>query len=241
MVQTETEYAVPSASLRGRAMLLSDVPPGTLVGEVVRSVAMYKNFGVTLMYTHLRRAMEAKGRMAKAGYAANLFIGASAMGALAYQMKQVAKGKEPIAMTGEHAKEFWGAAILQGGGLGIYGDFLFSDVNRYERGMAETLAGPVVSAANDVRKLTVGNAIELAQGEQTKAGKEAVQFARSYTPGGSLWYTRLAYERILLDQLQKEVDPDYQERFRSMETRARREMDQEYWWAPGDSAPQSQR
>lgn len=237
MVQTETEYAVPSASLRGRAMLLSDVPPGTLVGEVVRSVAMYKNFGVTLMYTHLRRAMEAKGRMAKAGYAANLFIGASAMGALAYQMKQVAKGKEPIAMTGEHAKEFWGAAILQGGGLGIYGDFLFSDVNRYERGMAETLAGPVVSAANDVRKLTVGNAIELAQAEETKAGKEAVQFARSYTPGGSLWYTRLAYERILLDQLQKEVDPDYQERFRSMEMRARRELDQEYWWGPGEAVP----
>lgn len=240
MVQTETEYAVPSASLRGRATLLSDVPPGTLVGEVIRSVAMYKNFGVTLMFTHGQRALQAKGKMAKVGYAANLFIGATVMGALAYQMKQVAKGKEPLDMTGEHAGDFWGAAILQGGGLGIYGDFLFSDVNRYDRGVAETLAGPVVSAANDIRKLTVGNVIEAAQGKDTNAGKEAVQFARSYTPGGSLWYARLAYERILLDQLQKEVDPDYQERFRALETRARREMDQEYWWGPGEAVPAGQ-
>jgi len=237
MVQTETEFAVPGASVRGRALLFSDVPPGTFVGEMIRSVAMYKNFGVTLMFTHARRALLAKGKMAKAGYAANLFIGTTAMGALAYQLKQIAKGKDPIDMTGEHAADFWGAAILQGGGLGIYGDFLFSDVNRYDRGIAETLAGPVVSAANDVRKLTVGNVLEATQGKETKAGKEAVQFARNYTPGGSLWYARLAYERILLDQLQKEVDPNYQERFRSMESRAWREMDQEYWWRPGEETP----
>lgn len=247
MIQTETEFAVPGASVRGKALLFSDAPPGTFVGELVRSVAQYKNFGVTMVFTHGQRTLMQKGRMAKAGYAANLFIGATAMGALAYQLKQIAKGKEPIEMTGEHAGEFWGAAILQGGGLGIYGDFLFSDVNRYDRGMAETLAGPTVSAANDVRKLTIGNAMEGASNaweaahgrptKDTKIGKEAVQFARNYTPGGSLWYARLAYERILLDQLQKEVDPEYQERFRSMEARARREMDQEYWWRPGEATP----
>ena len=89
-------------------------------------------------------------------------------------------------MTGEHAGKFSGAAMLQGGGLAIYGDFLFSDVNRYDRGMAETMAGPVVSAMNDARKLTIGNAIEFVQGEETKAGKEAIYFARRYTPGGTL-------------------------------------------------------
>ena len=26
---------------------------------------------------------------------------------------------------------FWGAAFLQGGGMGLYGDFLFADLNRY--------------------------------------------------------------------------------------------------------------
>jgi hypothetical protein len=238
MIQTETEFAVPSGSLRGRAMLLSDVPPGTFLGEIVRSVAMYKNFGVTLVFTHGRRALMQKGPMAKAAYAANLLITTTIMGGMAMQLKSLSKGKEPQDMTGEKAPEFWGAAMLQGGGMGIYGDFLFNDVNRHGSSMGETLAGPVVSAANDLRRLTVGNVAQLPGEEPTRFGREAVGFARDFTPGGSLWYARLAYQRILLDQLQKEVDPDYQDSFKAMESRARSEMGQEFWWKPGEDRPE---
>jgi hypothetical protein len=238
MVQTETEFAVPSGSLRGRAVLLSDVPPGTFLGEVTRSVAMYKNFGVTLVFTHAMRALAEKGAMSKAAYGANLLITMTAMGALSYQLKNISKGKEPLDMTGEHAADFWGAAMLQGGGLGIYGDFLFSDVNRHGGSMAETLAGPVVSAANDARRLTIGNALELPGEKPTNAGREAVNMLEKYTPGGSLWYGRLAYQRLLLDQLRKETDPDYQDHFRAMERRARNEMGQDFWWRPGEMAPE---
>ena len=38
--------------------------------------------------------------------------------------------------------EFWGAALLQGGGLGIFGDFMVSSVSRGGRGIEETVAGP---------------------------------------------------------------------------------------------------
>jgi len=235
MVQTETEFAVPSGSLRGRAVLLSDVPPGTFLGEVTRSVAMYKNFGVTLVYTHMLRGLAEKGAMSKIAYGANLMITMAAMGALSYQMKTIDKGREPLDMT---TADFWGAAILQGGGLGIYGDFLFSDVNRHGGSMAETLAGPVVSAANDVRKLTIGNMIELPGDKPTNAGREAVNMLERYTPGGSLWYGRLAYQRLLLDQLRKETDPDYQDHFHAMERRARTDMGQGFWWRPGEMAPE---
>ncbi|CAN5348880.1 hypothetical protein BH10PSE12_BH10PSE12_18810 [soil metagenome] len=238
MVQTEQMWAIPESTVRGRAYLLSDVRPGTVAGEALRSTAMYKGFGVSLAYMQAKRSMSAKGKMAKAGYAANLLIATTIMGALAMQLKNIAKGKDPVDMTDQHAGAFWGAAILQGGGMGIYGDFLFSDINRFGGGLGDTVAGPVVGLASDVRNLTIGNAAQIPGEGPTNAGRESINMARRYTPAiGSLWYTRLAYERILLDQLQKEVDPHYQDRFHAMEAKARKEMDQEYWWRPGEMAP----
>ena len=86
----------------------------------------------------------------------------------------MSKGRDPRPMEGP---EFWGAAFLQGGGLGIYGDFLFSDVNRFDRGLAETIAGPVVGFADDVRKLTIGNVTQAIKGEDTNAASEFINFA----------------------------------------------------------------
>ncbi|MEJ0043175.1 MAG: hypothetical protein WDM81_13605 [Rhizomicrobium sp.] len=56
MIKAETEYAVPSYSLRAKALYSGrGTEPGTIVGELVRSPFMYKSFGLTLMNTHLRR------------------------------------------------------------------------------------------------------------------------------------------------------------------------------------------
>ena len=71
------------------------------------------------------------------------------------------------------------------------------------------------------------------------AGRELVRFLMANTPGSSLWYARVALDRILWDQMQKELDPDYRESFRAIERRARREFDQGYWWRPGDLAPEA--
>lgn len=233
MIQTETEYAVPSSSLRGRAMLLDDAKPGTFKGELLRSFAMYKNFGVTLLFTHVRR-MALKSGADRLSYATDLLISTTIMGALALQLKEIAKGRDPRDMT---APGFWGAAMLQGGGLGIFGDFMLSDVNRFGGGLAGTFAGPVVGFADDVRRLTLGNALQFAANEKTNFGAELTNFFRRYTPGGSLWYLRLAYERAVLDQLQKQIDPRAGRRMRSLERKRRREHGQGYWWSPGKIAP----
>lgn len=133
--------------------------------------------------------------------------------------------------------EFWTAAVLQGGGLGIYGDFLFSDANRFDRGLAETMAGPVVGFANDVRRLTVGNLMQSTGERPTNAGREAVNFLRRYTPAGSVWYMRLVYERAILDRLQDLADPRAARSWRSQQLRFRRDFGQDYWWRPGRAAP----
>ncbi len=234
MVETETNFAVPSTSVRGRAALTGDIPPGTFAGEFVRSFAMYKNFGVTLVNTHIMRGAGAKGVKGKGRYYADLLISTTIMGALALQLKEMSKGRDPRPMDDA---EFWGAAFLQGGGLGIYGDFLFADLNRFDRGLAETVAGPVVGFANDVRNLTYGNIIEAAKGEDTKVASEMIKFAQRYTPGASMWYMRLGLERMVFDQAKLWADPDAGKKIRRTKRKYAREYGQKFWWEPGKTTP----
>jgi hypothetical protein len=234
MVNTETNFAVPSTSMRGRLALTGNVRPGTIAGEVTRSFAMYKNFPVTVLNTHVARGLSLDGVAAKGKYLGGFIVTATLMGALAMQLKEVAKGRDPMAMD---TPEFWGAAMLQGGGLGIFGDFMFSQTNRFGGGLAETVSGPVVGLANDLRNLTIGNMQQLVTGEDTNFAREMVSFVSRYFPGSSTWYLRLALERTIADQVQMMVDPRAAERMRRLERRYVRERGQEYWWRPGQSRP----
>ena len=234
MVNTETNFAVPSTSIRGRLALTGNVQPGTIPGEVLRSFAMYKNFSVTVLNTHIARGLALDGVSAKGRYLAGFVVTATLMGALAMQAKEITKGRDPVEMD---TPEFWGAAMLQGGGLGIFGDFLFSNRNRFGGGLAETVAGPVVGAANDILNLTAGNIFQLVQGEDMNLGREMIDFASRYTPGSSMWYTRLAMERLVTDQVRMMLDPDAPARMRRLERRYMNERGQEYWWRPGQTSP----
>lgn len=234
MVDTETQYAVPSTTAQGRTFLINDTRAGTVSGEVMRSFGMYKGFGVSLVNFHLMRGMSQKGMRGKGKYFADLIISTTLMGALAMQLKEMSKGRDPRPMTDT---EFWMAALLQGGGLGIYGDFIFADINRFERGLPETIAGPVFGFGKDVINLTAGNLMQAVYGEDTNIGSEMIKFAGRYAPGSSLWYMRLALERMVLDQMRHMADSKARQKFRQLEGRYRRDTGQQYWWRPGRPKP----
>ncbi len=237
MIQAETEYAVPSGAHRSSTILKDRSRPGTFVGEVLRSFTQFKSFGAVFMILHGARthAMIAGGDWKNAAaYAGSLLVSTTLFGAAALQLKQAAAGREPRPVNDA---SFWGAALLQGGGLGIYGDFLFSQVNRYGGGFSTTLAGPLVQRANDLWNLTAGNAIQLASGEKTHFGRELVKFARGNIPGSNIWYLRLAFERTVLDQLQYLVDPEAHKAFKRQQQFWQREYGQDFWWKPGERLP----
>ena len=234
MINTETNFAVPSSSLRGRTALIGDAQPGTISGELLRSFAMYKNFGVTLVNTHIMRGVTAQGAKRKGMYLADFFISSTIMGGLAMQLKEMSKGRDPRPMTDV---KFWGPAFLQGGGLGIFGDFLFANENGYGDGFAKTVAGPVAGFASDIGNLTIGNIAELVKGEDTNVAGEMIKFAGRYTPGSSLWYSRLAMERLVVDQAQIWANPKAGSSMRRTVNNYRRNYKQNYWWKPGSTSP----
>ena len=233
MINTETNYAVPSTSLRGRVAFLDKTRPGTFLGEIARSTVMFKNFAVTIVNTHIMRGMLQQGAKGKGRYYANLVISTTVMGALALQLKEMSKGRDPIPMT---SSKFWGAAFMQGGGVGIYGDFLFGNVNRFDGGLESTLAGPVVGFGGDVQDLLIGNLFQAQQGDDTNFASDLIKFGGRYAPGGNIWYSRLAFERLILDQAQTLADPKANQKLRRIRRRYK-QKGQNYWWRPGAIVP----
>lgn len=237
MVQTETEYAVPNGSHRSRTALLDENRPGTFVGEVLRSFSQFKSFGAVFVLLHggrVHRMWAGGDKLGGAAYAGSLLLSTTIFGAVALQLKQLAAGKETREAD---TPAFWTAALLQGGGLGIYGDFLFSNINRYGGGFSTTLAGPTIERANDFWNLTAGNAVQFLSGDKTHFGRELVKFARGNVPGSNIWYMRLAFERTVFDQMQYLADPEANKAFKRQQQFWRREFGQEFWWKPGALTP----
>jgi len=235
-VVSETNFAVPTSSAKGKTLLAGRTQPGTVQGEFINSALMYKNFAITLGFTHLSRGLQQTGLMGKGKYLVPMLITGAMFGALSYEIKQVAAGKTPTPVENMGIR-YWVNALIYGGGLGIFGDFLFADQNRYGGSLAKTMTGPVVGFVSDSINLTLGNAMQLASGEKTNAGKEFADFVQRYTPGNSLWYARLAYERIVIDTLDSLINPNFQADNRRKEKSLYKRSGQEYWWSPGDLTP----
>lgn len=231
MIYSETDMAVVTAGVRARAAM-SGFKRGTWQGEIVRSLFQFKTFPIATLYLHGARMLAQEG-WSKAGYAA-AFLGLTTVaGYFAMQGKEVLKGRDPRPM--EASTLF--AAMQQGGGLGIYGDFLFSTRNRFNQSLSSTLLGPSASTVDALSGLVAGTPLLAAEGEDVDYDRQLVRMLRSEVPGGSLWYLRLGMERLLLDQWQAAADPNYYESWSRMEARAA-EQGQGYWWRPGATAPE---
>jgi len=225
-IHSEMLYAVPEMDLRTRTLVNSVAPKGTLMGEVVRSGLLFKGFGISTLLMQSRRIMELGNRSpwSAINYAGGLAILTTLGGAMALQMKALAGGRDPRPMDDA---PFWGAATLQGGGWGIFGDFLQSQENRFGGGFAGTLAGPLIEDASSLKRAA----------ESKHPAWLAARAARQFLPGGSLWFARTAFDRNVTDQVQEAIDPNYRDSWRRMAQRAK-DQRTKLWWKPGEQSPE---
>jgi len=232
MVMAETDFAVPTPDAKVRAITTGGLGRSTIEGQAWRSAMMLKSFPVTIATTHFYRAAYQATTADKLAYAGTLAVTSTIMGGLALQMKDIAAGREPRPM--DDAK-FFAAAFQQGGGLGIFGDFLFSDVNRFGGGITQTLSGPTGQLLDTSVKFTLGNIREAVKGEETNILGEAVQLGKRYAP--EVWQTRL-FTDAMWDQVEMMANPDAQRRFNRVVRKRQKEFNQGYWWKPGEPTPE---
>ena len=237
-MNTEMDFAVPTPDARVRAIQTwGGKERGSFTGEAARMTMMYKSFSMTQFMTHMYR----NGPKFVGVYALRLGIMLTAMGGLSIQMKEISRGREPRQMDGA----FLFAAMMQGGGLGIFGDFIdasgVGNKSRFGNSVMATAMGPGASLVEDVVGLGVSGfdfATDPFTGDETNLGREAARFLQRYTPGNNLWYGRLLFERYLFDNLQEMTDPKAKQNRKKYERKIKTERGQDYWWKRGDSSPQ---
>lgn len=230
VVHQEMNLAILMPDARTRATLNRGFSEDSLGGMAARSFAQYKQYPVAMVFNNLYRYMASKriDMNSRIGYTTSLMVASTLLGGLAAQLKEIQKGREPRPIDGKFAL----AAFVQGGGAGIFGDFIFSNDNRYGQPWYATAMGPTGGAAYDLTTTVVKGAQTLSEGK----GADVTPLAR-YIPGQSLWSTRLVFERYFTDTLGKLTYRDYQRNKDQAARRRKTQEGQEYYWKPGDLAP----
>ncbi|EPM8368386.1 hypothetical protein ABKV59_15610 [Enterobacter hormaechei] len=234
-VAEEVDMAVITPGAREQMVTGGGLQRGTWKGELVRSVFLFKSFPISVVMRHWSRAMGMPSAGGRAAYIGTFIASTTILGALSQQLNDMASGRNPREMTGEEAPKFWLGALLKGGGLGLYGDFLLSDHTRYGGGALASMLGPVAGLVDDVVKLGQGIPLNAVEGKPEQTGGDMVKLGKGLIPGANLWYAKAALDHMIFNQMQEYFSPGY---LRKVEQRSKKQFNQTYWWRPQDTLPQ---
>ncbi len=234
-VSEEVDMAVITPGAREQVLTGGGLQRGTWKGELTRSVFLFKSFPISVVMRHWARAMGMPSAGGRAAYIATFLASTTILGALSQQLNDMASGRNPREMVGKDAGKFWLGALLKGGGLGLYGDFLLSDHTRYGGGALASMLGPVAGLVDDVVKLAQGIPLNAVEGKPEQTGGDLVKLGKGLIPGANLWYAKAALDHMIFNQLQEYFSPGY---LRKVEQRSKKQFNQTYWWRPQDVTPE---
>jgi hypothetical protein len=229
------DTAMTEPRARERAKLNRGIQAGTALGEALRLFMQFKSFPVAVLTRHVGPAFETASKarldnLAPIAPLAHFLFAMTMLGFVAMSAKDMARGMQPMPLTDPTGRtnldKIFLRAFIQGGGAGLYGDFILGDYDRMGRSAIAALSGPSVGEAERVLKIFT----QLGKGEAGEAGAGAARFAVDNTPFANLFYLRPALNYLFLYQMQEALSPGYLER---MERRAFEDRGgQTYWLRP---------
>ena len=188
--------------------------PGTVAGEAARFIMQFKGFPIAFVQRIGARAVYGmeKGHAGRQAFHIGSMVAMLTMaGYMSMTAKDMLKGYWPPRDPGD--PRTWIAAMQQGGAWGIYGDFLFSKVNRFGGGFTETIAGPTIGSVGDLVELGLGArdlAIDVATGQEGRfASSQALSWAVGNTPFANLYFVRPALDYMFLNAMRESLSPGY--------------------------------
>lgn len=218
-VADETNYAIVETDAASRRISTWGTRPGTFAGEAARFVMQFKGFPIAFSQRILGRALFG-GRgatkwerlMNNTPHLGALIAGLTVAGYMAMTMKDAAKGywppRDPLDL------KVMSAALTQGGALGIYGDFLFGEANRFGSGALETFSGPFIGTISDLINIPLKARTAIEQGDRPKVAGDLLNLALNNTPFINLAYTRPALDLLFINALKNWASPGYTSRQR---------------------------
>ncbi len=200
-----SEYAVLQPGARERAITRLGTRPGTPEGEGIRMLMQFKSFPVAVISRAWGREIYGgQGGFGKVAGLVHMMVAGTVFGYLALTAKDLAKGRSPRDPTDP---KVWAAAFTQGGGAGIYGDFIVGEYSRFGRTLLASIAGPTFSQVDTVADLW----------NRVKSGDDlaapALRAILSNAPFVNLFYSRIALDYLFLYQIQEALSPGFLKRF----------------------------
>lgn len=239
MIVEEGEYATVSGTIASRRVGMRRV--GTAGGLLIGSWAKLKTYPISHFQHHGYRAAnifhrnggQIRGTLAASGYyIAGLLLPSMTLVAMGLVVRDMLDGKEPPDTTDP---EFWQRAFFGAASLGWANDLFAGLLSPDENFNAFDTGGPVLGTAADALGLLRDTGFALAGDESANPGRAATRLGRRLTP--KTWYTKLATDRVIWDNVQEWADPEAQAAFDGARGRLQSKRGQEYWWAPGEDAP----
>ncbi len=222
--QTREALTEPTAWARTAATF--GTRPGTWDGELVRTVMQFKTFGLTFMQrTTAREDLPGWAYLAVTMTAAGFAINA---------IKDILSGRTPANPTDpEHFTAVLRDAMIQGGAMGLMGDYVVRDAGFNGVNLARNLLGPglgtAVGAVSSIQSIAEGST-RRNRGEI--AASEALDTVRANTPFANLFYLKSAMDYLFVYRLQEAVNPGYVQRY---EKRVRDQGKDFYWLKPSEA------
>ena len=175
---------------------------GTIPGEAIRFMGQFKGFPFAVYQKTVGREMGAwrEGRKIEAMFGvARLIAGTALFGYMSMTAKDLMSGKTP---RDPLKWKTFGASMLQGGGLGIYTDFLFGNIQN-STSLLSTIGGPIPTEA-----IKIISAINYAiNGSGGRAGKLAYASIKDNIPFLNLFYLKTALDYAIGYQMMETLSP----------------------------------
>jgi len=230
VLSDQGKHGSPEPDAAVRAITNQGLEKGTPMGETIRFIMQFKSFPISMWKKIIGRELYSYGpnesSLAKLGGLSTILLLGTFFGYLAMSTKDMLRGRSP---RDPKNKNTILQAFAQGGGAGIYGDFLISEIqNEYGNGIFETALGPT---ASDLKKLLD---MVSTMNEPKKAGKKFFELVEGHTPFLNLYYTKAAYDYLIGYQVKEMLDPGYFER---MKQKHEEKRGQNYYLKPGSLIP----
>lgn len=216
--ETDTAQLTPSAA--DRAMLIRGHAPGTVAGELLRFISQFKQYSLNVTRRGLGRLLlqNSNDGLMKSILQGNV----STRGLLEYMVSAAIMGYVSTAATSMLKNGYvpdpskpsvWGSSLVDGGGLGLFGDYLFHNYNQYGQGLIQMSAGPVAGAAANMARLmstlvdfdNKGHRLSYHQ----RVLKNVLTLTKQYTPFVNMFYTKAVFHYLLNHHVMNYIDQSY--------------------------------
>lgn len=212
---------------------------GTVAGEFVRSIFLFKSFPIAMFTRHLQRSrslyrykLQSNGMSSavgsRIGYYSTLIASTTLVTWVANMFKDIINGsdvKDPLTFDAIFKR-----ALTSGGGMGFIGDILVSGMDDYKYGHPAlmNMAGPVLSTAMDA--YTIFDKYK----DNKDIGANMLRIVKGNMPVVNLWYTKQLLNHAVFNRIQEMMNPGYHRR---IEQKIRKNQGVGYWWKPTDMVP----